>query len=115
MKSRRFIGATLPAQPAPPDPPCDHWLPVHGCPPPMNATWIVGQMPDGGALRVHWADGGGEEQPRYRGWFRQAGANNNFQVDDPVAWRPETGACARCGAPLVSMPAPPEPGREGVR
>lgn len=87
------------------DAPCDHWLPMVGMidpPLPKDARWIIGLLPGGRVERVHWADGGGEEQPPYRGWFRQAGEPGDgfVQVPDPIAWRHEAGTCARCLAPL---------------
>lgn len=115
------------AAPPLPDPPCDHWLPIPGCKPPMNATWIIGLVPrhappvytdildrleawrnppppitpaDCAPRRVHWACGGGEEQPPYRGWFVEACPGTHFGVPDPIAWRPEAGTCTRCGGAL---------------
>jgi hypothetical protein len=35
---------------------------------------------------VHWAQGGGEEQPPFRGWFVRT-PNINYGVD-PVEWQP---------------------------
>ncbi len=56
---------------------------------PLNATWVQVKMANGKILRAHWASGGGEEQPPFRGWFVDAGSYMRG-IDDPVAWRPLT-------------------------
>lgn len=54
---------------------------------PMNATWVEVKMRNGKILKAHWAAGGGEEQPAFRGWFVDAGSYMRG-IADPVAWRP---------------------------
>ncbi len=102
---RRVI---LPAVPNPPDPPCDHWLPIVGTPPPRDATWLlllvlvgrpnVSEPPVERLVRAHWAHGGGEDQPPFGpGWFEDWYPNAFQQVAGrAVAWRPLTGQCVRC-------------------
>lgn len=102
MKAKRWLSA----QPPTIDPPCDHWLPMVGMIPPVprNATWLVLMQSTGVPVRAHWAQGGGEEQPPFRGWFRACGSMFvPIDGDVPLAWRPETGACCRCGAALQPL------------
>lgn len=54
---------------------------------PMDATWVEVMMKNGGVVRAHWAEGGGEEQPPFRGWFVDAGSFFR-EIDRPVAWKP---------------------------
>lgn len=68
---------------------------------PRNATEIEVRIPKAGypghyRQIVHWADGGGDEQPRFRGWFRDTGYGFAEIGGEPDAWRP--------AAPLVAEP-----------
>lgn len=67
----------------------EEWQPMESAP--KNATWIVGRykQPFGNYhyLTIHWADGGGEDQPRFRGWFKWTGGTDGFvQVQEPQDW-----------------------------
>lgn len=94
----------LPAVPNPPDPPCDHFLPMVGCIPPVpkNASWQRVRLASGEEHTAHWAcDLSGEDQPPFRGWFIKAGSCSGFtQIDEPTSWRPLSGTCRRCLQPL---------------
>lgn len=90
---------------------CDHWLPMVGMIEPrlpQDASWVVLLLPaehEGArVVRAHWAHGGGDDQPAFGpGWFQVNGQERfgYVQVPDPIAWRPLTGHCARCGAALL--------------
>jgi hypothetical protein len=49
-----------------------------------NYRWVVG----------HWADGGGDEQPRFRGWFFNDGYSMRQIIPDPTHWLPFGAAAA---------------------
>lgn len=36
----------------------------------------------------HWADGGGDEQPRFKGWFRDTGCGFSEIGGEPTHWAP---------------------------
>lgn len=53
---------------------------------------VRGRTSDGRLLEpMHFAFGGGEEQPAFRGWFVPRGdRNSGFYQVDPVEWQPLT-------------------------
>lgn len=68
------------------------WQPIGTAP--KNAIEIILLIPRRGkgwptmrAVIGHWADGGGEEQPRFRGWFYDTGYDY-AQLEDPTHWLP---------------------------
>jgi hypothetical protein len=70
----------------------DGWQPIEAAP--KNGTKIRALMHDGTRHHdVHWADGGGEDQPRYRGWFRPSRNDEDrfhfVGIDTPLAWKPK--------------------------
>lgn len=71
-------------------PPVDGWRCMHSAP--RNATWIIVRN-DAGEHRAHWAeDMSGEEQPAFRGWFREALHGCGFVElpgGEPTEWRPD--------------------------
>jgi len=73
-----------------PLPPPDVWRSMVSAP--MNATWVEVKYLDHEnkeqTVQAHWANGGGDEQPRFRGWFRRAGDSGFVGIPDPHAWRP---------------------------
>jgi hypothetical protein len=88
-----------------------NWNPISTAP--LDASWVEVKMADGRILRAHWASGGGEDQPRFEGWF--VDAKTYFSgISDPVEWRPlqkcghclqEHGSesnckCCKCGTAL---------------
>lgn len=54
---------------------------------PKDATWIRVLLEDGAECRAHWACGGGEEQPPFKGWFVARG--DYFSEVEPLKWMPE--------------------------
>lgn len=62
---------------------------------PKDATWVLLRLPNKrvGAPQhrlvvAHWADGGGDDQPRFKGWFTDDGYNFRAVVDEPDGWMP---------------------------
>lgn len=61
---------------------------------PKNATSVRVKMKDGTVHEdAHWAQGGGEDQPPFIGWFipvkNEAGETTWFcGIDDPAYWQP---------------------------
>jgi desulfoferrodoxin (superoxide reductase-like protein) len=52
-----------------------------------NGKWLDVMMSNGEIIRAHWAqDMSGEEQPPYRGWYREMGSIMG-PIDDPILWR----------------------------
>lgn len=89
---------------------------------PLTATWVEVKLADGRELIAHWACGGGEEQPPFRGWFiKYRGCNGFYGIADPISWRPcrerdlrqETVAdwVVRCWGEQVLQSAPERGGR----
>jgi hypothetical protein len=70
-------------------PDAEGWFHMQGAP--LDCTWVMGKLADGRVVRMHWADGGGEDQPRFRGWFVQAGSESHpyFSQVEPTRWKPE--------------------------
>ncbi len=64
------------------------WLPIETAP--KDASWIIGRykQPFGNRyyMAIHWADGGGDEQPKFRGWFSWAGGSGFHEVLPPDDW-----------------------------
>ena len=58
-------------------------------------------------VAAHYACGGGEDQPRFNGWFRWSGGSGGFYEApaDPIGWTPIEG---------VSSPSPPARGEADV-
>jgi hypothetical protein len=56
---------------------------------PRDASDIYALLEGGSNEFVHWAEGGGEDQPPFRGWFRRITGCTCLEVT-PVAWRPLT-------------------------
>lgn len=76
------------------------WKPIETAP--RNATEIELRFPKKGHpghfdAIGHWADGGGDDQPRFRGWFRDTGYGFAEFGPEPTHWRPR--------------PAPPSEGK----
>ena len=57
---------------------------------PKNATWILAWTKDRYGNRrwlcVHWAQGGGEEQPPFRGWFYWCGDGHAEVSVEMLGW-----------------------------
>lgn len=68
--------------------PANRWDPMNSAPSRGSKILdIRGRAADGRVLEpMHYAHGGGEEQPRFRGWFIPCGSR--FQQVEPVEWQP---------------------------
>lgn len=62
---------------------------------PKNATWVLLRVPCARkglpatmTIVGHWADGGGDEQPRFRGWFQDTGYGFAEITPEPTGWMP---------------------------
>lgn len=68
------------------------WKPI-SCAPQgegWHVQWIMGRLPGGIEVPVHYAFGDGEGlMPPFRGWFRKCGKHDMCGVD-PTEWRPLT-------------------------
>lgn len=87
----RFHSETRPHWSVGVDWPADRWDPMHTAPS-KGPTMINvrGRTADGRVLEpMHYAYGGGEEQPPFRGWFIPMGEHGYQQVS-PVEWQPLT-------------------------
>lgn len=68
------------------------WQPIKTAP--LNATEVILRVPvargwpDHYQVIAHWASGGGEEQPPFRGWFRHNGFGFSEVSGEPTHWRP---------------------------
>ena len=71
---------------------------------PKDCTMVRGINKDGGILEpMHYACGGGEEQPAFDGWFLPNSSGRGFYEVSPVAWQPlralpkgpDCGACKK--------------------
>lgn len=66
---------------------------------PKTAKWILLKMPRRRGypnfywVVAHWADGGGEEQPRFRGWFYDTGFDYRGLTEEPIGWVELPGIC----------------------
>jgi hypothetical protein len=70
----------------------DGWQPIETAP--KNGTKILALMRDGTIHReTHWADGGGEDQPPFRGWFIPEMKDHKILfyrgIETPLAWKPK--------------------------
>lgn len=95
----RHANAIVKALSSPPAPASEGWREIGTVP--KNATEVELRIPKKGwpgfyRVIAHWADGGGDEQPRFRGWFRDTGYGFAEIGDEPDAWRP-----------AQPLPAPP--------
>jgi dihydrofolate reductase len=76
------------------------WDPLHTAP--QDCTNVRGRTADGKLLEpMHYACGGGEEQPRFDGWFLPYESGGGFYEVRPVSWQPlralaEGPDCAAC-------------------
>lgn len=62
------------------------WFPIgHGKP--RDARWIR-VANEKVCYIAHWADGGGEDQSRFRGWFIECGGYFGELPIEPLAWQP---------------------------
>ena len=69
------------------DPEWQGWKPMSEVP--KDASWVEVVVEDGGVHKVHWADGGGEDQPPFMGWFKENGGGPFSPFNEtPLAWRP---------------------------
>jgi hypothetical protein len=76
---------------------------------PRDATEVELRIPKKGhpgfyRQIAHWADGGGDDQPRFRGWFRDTGYGFAEIGGEPDAWRP-----------AQPLPAPPHIAEEQTK
>lgn len=53
---------------------------------PLTAREVQVKLDDGRVLVAHYAEGGGEDQPPFKGWFRRV--LDTYREVTPVAWRP---------------------------
>lgn len=69
--------------------PADRWDPMINAPRAGYPILHLRGREAGGRIvePMHYACGGGEEQPRFEGWFVPAGDHFNNQVE-PVEWQP---------------------------
>lgn len=82
------------------------WQPIETAP--RTAKEILLLIPRGGkgwptmrAVVGHYADGGGDEQPRFRGWFYDTGYGYN-ELDEPTHWAPLDPQIPERGGVIVS-------------
>lgn len=71
----------------------DRWDPMSNAPTTGPILEVRGRSANGKVLEpMHYADGGGEEQPRFKGWFvpcfDSTGALSYYLGVDPVEWQP---------------------------
>lgn len=66
---------------------------------PLTASWVALWYRDKHGnvypIAAHWADGGGEDQPRFRGWFKWSGYDGGGHVEvspDAIGWTVIEGA-----------------------
>lgn len=70
------------------------WLPMRIAP---DMSWpevlhFDAKLKDGRVVDCHYACGGGEDQPRFDGWFAPYGDGcSGYYEVNPVAWRPKRG------------------------
>jgi hypothetical protein len=68
----------------------DRWDPM--CTAPSRGSVIVevrGKTADGSIIdRMHYAVGGGDEQPPFEGWFAPYSSGRGYYQVSPVAWQP---------------------------
>lgn len=63
------------------------WRPIQSAP--RDCTWV--EVWNGReTIHAHYADGGGEDQPRFRGWFTDDSDGRGFTAvqPQPTHWRP---------------------------
>ena len=72
------------------------WMPMDSAP--KNSTEILLRIKDKseqtGYVVGHWADGGGEEQPPYRGWFMRSAYRGYVEIPAEILdWQPLPKEC----------------------
>lgn len=70
--------------------PSDRWDPLSNAPTMGNVIAVRGRDENGKILEpMHYAYGGGEEQPPFRGWFvPMSDPRSGFIQVSPVEWQP---------------------------
>ena len=69
------------------------WQPIATAP--KDARWLRVKLPDGSECRAHYAEGNGEDQPTFRGWFIDVEVGSSkggyfSEIDIPTHWKPDS-------------------------